>query len=135
MAKNCVGKAVGEVFLTYQNKEPPSDADWDGMLETYRALPRASKERNLVYTEGGAPNVMQRGRLVEVLKGIQPLTAVVTPSMVARTVGIAIRWFNPKTRMFSPSEMDAAFAHIQATPEEQRALLRAIDELRALLKA
>ena len=86
--------------------------------------------RVLVHSEGGAPNARQRAVLNEVLAGIKPRVAVLTPSATARAVGVALSWFNPDFRVFASDELGGAFDHLDANQGERRILTQALTELR-----
>lgn len=61
---------------------------------------------------------MQRARMNEVFGKEPPRVSVMTPSKLARAAGAALRWFNPKLRVFNPDEMDAALLHLEVSAEE-----------------
>jgi hypothetical protein len=82
---------------------------------------RRCRARALVWTDGGAPNAKQRAMLSAALKSGQPLTAVLTPSKVVQTVSVAISWFNPRLRVFSPNELEQALEHLSiVAPNRQQ---------------
>jgi hypothetical protein len=124
----------GSYVVYVHTEESPSDEDWDLALRFYEAAD-ASRLRTLVYTDGAAPNAAQRSRLNTVLgSNKQQPSAVLTPSLLARTAATAIGWFNPNFRVFGPRDFDAAFLHLMATPDERRALRALVEKLMAELE-
>ena len=130
-AKTMSGMRLGDVLVFYHSTAPPSDSEWESVLDLYRKIPDVSKVRTFVYTEGAAPNAAQRARLTAVLRDRKPPMAVVTPSQLARAIGTAIRWFNPSFQVFAPSELEKAFLHLRASAAEKRAIERALAELKS----
>jgi hypothetical protein len=73
-----------------------------------------AKERRPANRAAGRP-------LGAALKNGQPLTAVLTPSKVLQTVSVAISWFNPRLRVFSPHELEQALDHLNvAGPDREK---------------
>jgi hypothetical protein len=119
-------------MVVVHGKESPSDADWDRMCEFLKQA--ASPEmRILVYTDGGAPSAVQRSKLNAVLH-MKPRVAILTTSLIARTAGTALRWFNDKIRIFGPHEIEAGLKHLQLTRTEETALRAALDDVRGELR-
>jgi len=111
--------------------EPPTDSEWEALLDLFRlAAQEGGRLRTLVYTEGGAPNARQRAHLNEVLAGLKPRVAILTPSAAARAVGVAISWFNPDLRVFAGDELSRALDHLDVNQGERRILTQALTELR-----
>jgi hypothetical protein len=130
-SKSLVWRQLGRFSVAAHSDAPPTDDDWNTVLEEYRSTPGAL--RVLVYTEGGAPNPMQRVRLTTVLKGRDVAVAVLTHSVLVRAAGMALRWFRPELRLFAPSELDAALDYLGASGVERGELVRTLDELRGKL--
>jgi hypothetical protein len=128
--KSFVAEVVGGVGLMVQGKDPIPDDEWDRILEFYRQLVSMSSTRCLVYTDGSAPTATQRGKLQTMLGKTKITFAVLTPSAWARAVGAAISWFVPSVGMFKPTELDKAFDHLQAKPEEREGLRATLERLR-----
>jgi hypothetical protein len=108
---------VGRVVVAVHAGQDPSDAEWSSYLALLSQGLQASS-RVFVYTSGGAPNSRQRKTVADTLGGQNPPIAVVTPSRVSRAVGVAISWFNPNIRMFSPGQVSAAFSYLELTARE-----------------
>jgi hypothetical protein len=104
-------EAIGDHVVVVHSATAPTDVEWQKNVELQTSLP-AGRARVLVWTDGGAPNAKQRAMLSAALKGGQPLTAVLTPSKVVQTVSVAISWFNPRLRVFSPNELELALDHL-----------------------
>jgi hypothetical protein len=128
-AASCKIELAGDFAVVVQSHSSPTDEEWERCVALESSLP-LDRCRILVWTDGGAPNAKQRARLRAAFKGMQPLTAVITPSAIARTVGIAISWFNPRLRMFSPDQTEAALDHHGTQGEERRLLKDTLARLR-----
>jgi hypothetical protein len=123
-------EAVGNIYVVAQARENPHDAEWDSNVERQASLVPDGL-RVLVWSEGGGPDAKQRARLAERLAGYQPLTAILTPSAMARAIGVAISWVNPSVRMFPPEALAMALAHLQTTPAERASLEACLARVRA----
>jgi hypothetical protein len=118
-------------FLVFENTEQdPSDEDWEQAMVLYEEIcEEEAAPGALIHTAGAAPNAAQRARLKEVTQGRAIRMAVLTASPITRTVGVAIRWFNPNFRMFAPNELERALDHLEANEEERTRLRAALGEL------
>ena len=76
--------------------------------------------RNLVVTDGGAPDVAQRKLLIERAWRKRPMKlAVVTTVLdnpLKRGVATALSWLNPNIHFFRPEKFQDALAHIDLVP-------------------
>ena len=99
---------VGPVLLVVQNTVAPTDDEWDRYVDNIRRCIESPNGSAIAFTDGGHPNVVQRGRVNDVLAGRRAPSAVVTTSLALRGVVTALRWFNPDTASFSPKNIDAA---------------------------
>ena len=128
---------IGGFLVFVHGAEPPADSEWEELLSLFRMATEEGQTslRVLVYSEGGAPNARQRAQLNEVLAGIKPRVAVLTPSATARAVGVAISWFNPDLRVFSGDELGRGLDHLDVNHGERRILTHALTELRAQKKS
>lgn len=122
-------EAVGDYMVVVHSTAPPTDEEWQRNVVLQTLLP-AERAWVRVWTDGGAPNAKQRAALSASLKGDQPRTAVLTPSKIAQTVGVAISWFNPRTRIFSPHELDLALDHRNVVGPDRRLLQDTLARLR-----
>jgi hypothetical protein len=130
---------VGRVVIAVHTAQDPSDAEWSGYLALLSQVLQPSS-CTFVYTSGGAPNSKQRKALAHTLRGRDLPISVVTPARVSRAVGVAISWFNPNIRMFSPGHISAAITHLKLTdreavdvPRTARQLAKSLGIHRALL--
>jgi hypothetical protein len=78
-----------------------------------------------VYTAGGAPGSKQRKALFEAMAGRAMRVAVVSPSRVALAIGIAVSWFQPDLKTFSPAHLADALAHLKLDSHDAESVLRA----------
>lgn len=115
---------------------PPTDAEWDDYLRlTTARLPSVSAV--LIVTAGGGPNSAQRRALKACLSKLRhgALFAVVTPSMMARGIVLAVSLFNPHIRAFRPDDTEQALTFLRVPVAERAALLATVQRLRDSLTA
>jgi hypothetical protein len=105
-------EAVGRTLTVVHPVQEPSDEEWRVCLAFLREHQR-SCDRVFVYSVGGGPNTTQRRALAEATLGMLLPVAVVTPSRVTRAIGVAVSWFNPHVRVFSPGCLHEALAHLK----------------------
>jgi len=123
-------RRVGDFAVFVHTEEPPTDPEWDQLLNVFREFPDLRRCRVLVLTDGGAPNARQRLLINAILKDPSPPVAVVSSSMVARAVVTAMGWFNPRMRAFAEDDINGAFAHLDATEVDRGRLSQVVTELR-----
>lgn len=108
---------VGDLIITVHTESAPSDAEWKGYVEALREVVRTTADyarlRNIVFSDGGAPNSLQRKVVNDIIAGRDPIpVALVSGSALARGVVTALAWFNPKIKAFPPQEADEAYRHL-----------------------
>lgn len=118
--KRIAWKILHRTISRVHSNEAPTDDDWDAHLKAVKAA--ADLQRIVVFTHGGAPNATQRAELNDVLRNVPVPIAILTPSLLARGAGTALRWFNPRMRIFDPDDVERAFDHIGAPKELRREL-------------
>src|SRR5690349_5981657 len=124
---------AGRFVIGVHATRHPSDEEWQEAMSLYTEMRDEPGLAALVYTTGGAPNAAQRAQLNVATGGRAIRIAVLTTSATARTVGIAIRWFNPNIRIFAPTEIEPALAHLEANADERELLRASLVDLRARL--
>jgi hypothetical protein len=136
--KNMTFAAEGESMIVLHTATPPSDDEWAAWISALRKLPRR-RLKLLIFTDGGAPNTLQRGTFLDHLADAQPPIAFVSNVPAVRGVVTALSWFNRNVKLFSPAQLREAFAHLNLTEEQGRALFstaqRATAELGTILAA
>ncbi|NUP09682.1 MAG: hypothetical protein HOW73_26860 [Polyangiaceae bacterium] len=121
----------GDTVAMVHTADAPSDTEWDAMLAFLRTHWPA---RVLVFTEGGGPTTLQRGRLNDALGKDVMSTAVVTSSAVVRGIVTALSWFNPGIKTFSPDGAAAALRYLGVPAEERHELMRRVSKMSSELK-
>jgi hypothetical protein len=129
-----MARTIGTCLVFVHGTTTPTDAEWDRVLQMFRDVGPA-RSKTFVWTDGAAPNAAQRAKLAKVTEGAAPPIAVLTDSAFVRAACTAISWFNPRIRAFSPTDMDRALDHLDATASDRPALKQAMDEMRAELRA
>jgi hypothetical protein len=123
---------LGETMTMVHTAEKPTDVEWDAMLAHFRAK-RA--ERVIVFTDGGGPSTLQRGRLNDALEGSVVKTAIVSSSQVIRGIVTALSWFNPGIRSFSPHQASLAMSYLGLPATEHERLMQHVLKLSRELQA
>lgn len=126
-----VGRQVGNAVVLAHGEKAPTDEEWQAILGMFTGVPRPTDLRVLVHTLGAAPGATQRARLNAALQGTTPRIAVLSDSPVARAAGTAISWFQPRFRVFRPTDLSLALDHLEVDRSERRVLETTLDELRA----
>lgn len=128
--KNMAFANVGTVMLAIHSTSAPTDAEWSAYLGAFKKIPDLSSVRCIAFTDGGAPTTKHRKELNELLGGRSGLAAVVSASVLVRSVVTALTWFNPLVKAFAPEHVDAAYSYLKLNPVEIEAMRRAIEALR-----
>ena len=116
--------------MVVQNKETPTDAEWDQLLALFvEHRAELPKLKLMVVTAGGGPSAQQRKRLQAALGGTPMRVAVVSDNMKVRFVASTIALFHADHRSFLTSELDQACDHLQLSPFERREAQTVVREL------
>lgn len=114
-------------FVLIQNQRAATDAEWGAWIEfVTKGAPKAANAlRVLVFSAGGSPTAKQRALIHELMPktGNGAPTAVVTASLVGRTVVGAMSLFNKNVAAFSPKDCAAAFRYLGIATSAERELL------------
>lgn len=116
----------GGTMTMVHTAEKPTDVEWDAMLAHFRAN-RA--ERVIVFTDGGGPSTLQRGRLNDALEGAVVKTAIVSSSQVIRGIATALSWFNPGIRSFLPHQAPLALSYLGLAAGEHERVMQHVLKL------
>lgn len=123
------------LFLVMHTKDNPTDEEWAAYLEfTKKNL--QNLKRNLILTEGGGPNTMQRGTLNDLLEAqdFKPKISIVTLSRLVRGIVTALSWFNPNIKAFSTIQIPAALEYLDIPKPEHETVTKEIRSLRQKLQ-
>jgi hypothetical protein len=109
--KNMAFKVTGHVLILAHTSINPSDEEWISYVREVRRqgsmlLPQ------IVFTEGGHPNSVQRKVLVEALAGRSVRVAVLSDLVSVQGVVTAIGWFNRDIKSFAPANLAAAMHYL-----------------------
>jgi hypothetical protein len=135
MRRNLVMRRMESVMIMVQNRETPSDEEWNEFLtvlvEHRRELP---KLKLLVVTAGGGPSSSQRQLLENALDGTPMRVAVVSDNMKVRFVASMIALFHENHRSFVMSELEDAYEHLKLNSVERRQAEKLIKELTPMVQ-
>jgi len=136
--KNMTFAVEGETMVVLHTANPPSELEWTSWLAALRWLP-LRRLRVLIFTDGGTPNTLQRGALLDQLGDAEPPIAFVSNVPAVRGVVTAISWFNHNVKLFTPAKLNEAFAHLGLREDQGRVVFstaqRATAELGTVLSA
>jgi hypothetical protein len=107
------------MFLILHGAAAPTDAEWSLYINDLRAALRRrgndmSNLPTLVFSDGGAPNVIQRTAINEAQEqtGTTGPVAFISESPLVRGVTQSLAWFNPKFKVYGPRNFLDALAYL-----------------------
>ena len=130
MTRNMVTRRIESILILRQNKEDPSDAEWDECLRLLVAdRDKYPMVKVLVVTDGGGPSPAQRKRLDVALRGLSVRVAVVSESIKVRFVVSSVALLSLKIRSFRAHELELAYLHLKLTKQEQPLAQAAVSQM------
>jgi hypothetical protein len=112
-----------DLFVIVSREAPPTDADWTRYMAAVNASVTKYPENlasvlNLVLSDGGAPNAMQRTRVTELQERTtaRAPVAFISDSPLIRGATRAIALFNPRFKVFTPASFSKALEHLGVLP-------------------
>jgi hypothetical protein len=134
LGKTCAARVVGRYAVVVHGADPPSEEEWAQLVDIQTSAPNEGAVRVLVWTDGGAPNAAQRSVLTARASGTRMISAILTPSVLARAAAIAIRLLQPDMRILAPHDVERALDHLEVPERERTHLKGAINEMRGELQ-
>lgn len=134
-------RELGTTMLCVHSDADPTPSAWNAYVDALaeaglRTVP-APIRQILIFTRGGAPNSLQRRRLLRLLDhdGASTIpTALLSDSRIARGAATVIGWFGAAIKPFRSTDLDAAFDWL-AVPQTDRAdIQKALNEERSALE-
>lgn len=133
--QNMVTRRVGQLLVSCQNNETPSDVEWDEFLRILVAnRENFATLKLLVVTDGGGPTAAQRKRLEAALAGQSIRVAVVTDSIKVRFIVSSVALLNRHISTFSRAETARAYQYLGLSPTEQQLAAQTAAELEAMIR-
>jgi hypothetical protein len=128
-------KVVGSVMVVRENKETPSDMEWDAFIAaTTEYRKRVDMLRVLIITDGGGPNGNQRSKIKDAIGDKQFKSAVVSDAIKIRFIASAIMLISKNHASFTTREASGAYTHLALTADERRKVDECVVQLDAELK-
>jgi hypothetical protein len=115
--------------------DQPTQEEWAQIVEVYRQHPKRREQPVLVYSDGGAPNTVQRAEITKFLGDVKPRMAVLTESVITRTASKALSLLMPEFRVFNVNQLDHALTHLKLDGRDRAQVTRVLDELRRALSS
>ncbi|MET0390912.1 MAG: hypothetical protein ABW321_33370 [Polyangiales bacterium] len=107
----------------------PSAEEWKAYVDTLMRV-TATPIRCFAYSDGGRPTRKQQDAVMSLPGfGDWPI-AMVSPSPGIRFMASTVALHTSKFQLFSPSELDEAYLHLGATPEEIGVIEDCVQRLR-----
>ncbi len=132
MPRNMVTRRFGPLLILRENKETPTDEEWDECLDL---LARDVDDvRVLVITDGGGPSPAQRKRLEQTLAGKPVKVAVVSESVKVRFIVSTVALLTANIKSFTLVEYTQALQHLDLDLDLRRIAQQQIREMTAALE-
>ena len=115
MDANLVWNTQGRLSVVVHGRHGPTALEWDRYLNHTRENVPIKNLRVLVLTLGGSPDGKQRQAMAEVARQQYPQpppVAILTGSLIVRSVMKLSAIFNPHIRCFAPEEFALACAYL-----------------------
>jgi hypothetical protein len=118
---NMASSTWQSVMVAVHNNQAPSTEEWDRYLELLREHVAAvggdvRRVRGLTFTDGGAPNSVQRNQLRQILEGQTIVGSVVSDSAIVRTVVGFLGLFVRGGKIFSSRDWPGALTYLLGSP-------------------
>jgi hypothetical protein len=129
-----VTRKIGSLLILRQNKNTPTDEEWDQCLSLLTDDKTSiASVRVLVVTDGGGPTPEQRRRLQTALGGIPVRVAVVSESIKVRFIVSSVALVTSKIKSFDLREFNDALSHLHLGLDEARMAQVNLREMSALI--
>lgn len=121
MSLKIVDRGSYVLALWLHTSNDPSDTEWRDACRRLTELRMKSPDRferlrQIVVSDGGAPNQTQRALVHAESFGKKAvklsLITIVLDNRVKKGISTALSWLNPGFKPFSPDQLDAALAHV-----------------------
>jgi cytosine/adenosine deaminase-related metal-dependent hydrolase len=117
------------VFAVVQRGAPPTDTEWDSLIALFEQRSHGVV-RVLVEAQGAGPNAKQRKQLSEVGRTLNYRAAILTDSVVVRSMITAMSWLGMPHQAFALGDHVAASDYLELSPQERALLLAELPGLR-----
>lgn len=124
-----------DLFVILHRSVPPTDADWNLYMEAIKASIAKHPDElanmlNLVLSDGGAPNAMQRTHVTELQESTSARAPIsfISDSPLIRGATRAIALFNPRFKVFTPGSFAEAIEHLGVPPSSAAIVKRHVLE-------
>jgi hypothetical protein len=92
----------GTNVVVLHNSQPPTRSEWDAWMQLAKGIP-VNDLRVLVFTDGGAPEPVQRKLFVEYLINGNAVISVISASVKLAALVTAVSWFSVRIKHFAPT--------------------------------
>lgn len=129
-----------EVVIALHTQNDPLPDEWENFVDLQAKTRKKlgddlSRIRNVVVTDGGAPNAKQRDLLTKAFGGGSVKVGVITTSLtnpIKRGIATAITWANPGFKAVLPEQWQDALQHLNLEGQIQPILFE-LERLQAKL--
>lgn len=135
--KTMAHAVVGTLIITVHTAQAPSAEEWAEYVKELKKVSGGVKDytqlRNIVFTDGGAPNSAQRKAVNDIVSSRSVTSAIVSSSSLVRSVVTAFSWFNSLIKVYAPEEVDDAYRHLRLSSYEIELVEKRLTMLRTQL--
>jgi hypothetical protein len=133
MAPTMSWRLEGRLNVVVHSARSPTNLEWQRYVIDVVSRTVPPDARVVVLSRGGSPDGYQRQALITALGGRPKPVALLTNSVIARTVIAAMRLFNPTMKAFTTSDLKGAGEFLGLTVAERERVAQLLVELESEL--
>lgn len=119
-------------IVFYKAARPSLPGEWDKYLDFVGgAMHFGNRLRFFTYNEDGEFPREHQNRLTEMMRGYSHRVSVISPSAIMRFIASMFMMMNRQLRLFAPTQLEEAYAHLECDDGLKQAIAKTLDELRA----
>lgn len=138
IGKTCAFTVIDDLSIMIHSADKPTAEEWSNHVRMVaEVVGRVGDNfKNLVFTDGAAPDRHQSAELNAAVEGRQTFpTAVVLESAVVRLAIAVLTLWKWKIKAFAPTEYDAIMKHLGIPVERRAETLESVRALSAKFRA
>jgi len=129
MGSNLSWRTEGRLHVCVHNERDPTNVEWQRYVNSSSEHVAKLDVRILILSRGGSPSGDQRRVLMSAIGKRTKPVALLTDNAIARTVVVAMRFFNPTMKAFKTSEVSEASDFLGLTQNERSRAVVLLAEL------
>ena len=116
---------IDRLFVVVYGTADPTYPEWGSYLDLVKQH-GIDRTMQLIVTDGGEPNPIQRRQLEELLAGRTVPVAVISGSLRVRATVTALSWLNRKIMAFPPAGLSDALGYLEIPPSRTALIVQTI---------